>query len=102
MFDSLYRKYKEITIKSGPTGGGWLAFDRDSNLYFADSGSPDPWGYNLLIFAPPYDGPPKTISVKPNHNAQSVAIDPKTGVFALISNGHDVFYNPEVLFFRHG
>lgn len=101
LLGSKYSLIKTITLKNGPTGGGVLAFAPDGNLYDADSGAPSPSGQNLLIFAPPYDAPRTTIPF-PHHVATSVAIDSKSGVFAVLANAAQMSDDPEVFFFRAG
>jgi len=101
LLDNTYRLTKTITLKNGPTGGGDLAFDPRGDLYDADSGGPNPTGQYLLIFAPPYDTPTTRIFF-PHHVADSIAIDGKTGVFAVLANAAEMSDDPEVVFFPAG
>src|SRR5579885_869778 len=102
LFDKDYKLIKTIVWSYGPAGGGTLAFDSNAKLYLADSGIPNAWGHNLLIFSPPYTAAPRKISVGPNRVADGVALDSKTGVFAILAAAANQYYNYQVLFFKDG
>jgi len=102
LFDSDYNQYKTVVWKSGPVGGGSLAFDRKGNLYLADSGTPYAVGDKLFIFSPPYSAPPQVVSVGPNHVAFGIALDQKTGVFAILAAPGNQYYSSQVLFYLQG
>jgi hypothetical protein len=77
-----------------PVGTGESRLDQEGNYYQADPVNPP----RLLIFAPPYDRVSTRITFSVNVN-WGVAVDPKTGVFAVALQSGNKGY---VEFFRHG
>lgn len=74
---------------------GFLSFDRQGDIYLSELNEAA-----LLIYAPPYTQAPTTINL-PGNGGQ-VAVDWKTGVFAVIASPESPFGIDKILFFRHG
>ncbi len=100
LFNGRHRQIGVINVKGG-YGLGAVAMDKQGDIYLAHSGRPNTVGEDVDVYAPPYTSQPTVI---PTHVgfADGVAIDWKTGVFAVISNCNRPCNKANVLFFRHG
>jgi|GEM_PF-3369497 len=81
-------------IASFPAPQSWFAVDRDGYFYDANNNQ-------LLIFAPPYKSRPHVIQYGGGYQLEGLAIDLKSGVFAVVVVSPGSPYAYAVDFFRN-
>lgn len=91
LFNAMNKKVAQLAAP----GIGFLAFDTNGDIYLSPLNMAE-----LLVYAPPYTQQPTTIALP--GNAGRVAVDWKSGVFALIAAPSSPNGTSKVVFFRHG
>lgn len=86
--------YKKIADLPAPYIGA-LAFDPQGDIYLSVSNQPE-----LLVYSPPYMQVPTTITLR--GNGGQVAVDWRTGVFAVVASPSSPHGSSKVMFFTHG
>lgn len=78
---------------------GWVALDKQGDIYLSGAYQ---YSNTIEIYAPPYNRRATVVSLAKEGYVRGVAVDWKTGVFAVGTQPAGFESHSEVTFFRHG
>jgi len=96
LYDS---QLQQIGSIDAPGGVGAVAIDKAGDIYhdcYCD------YTQKVYVYNPPYIHKPHIVSLYSEGYARGIAVDWKTGIFAVVTDPLGPNYNAAVTFFRHG